>query len=228
MRILTGPDQPPGEQVSDADLVRLYAAPQTPWLRVNMVSTVDGAVSGDDGRSGSINNAVDKRVFDTLRGLADVILVGAGTARAEGYRPADKPIVVVSRSGRLPESLADAEPGKVMVATCRSAEGVAGLRDRLGADNVLAAGSHRVDLGEVKAALADRGFGHMLAEGGPHLARDLIAQEAADELNLTVVPLAVGGTSGRITDGPPVAADLRLGLMLEESGTLLTRWFVQR
>ena len=51
-----------------------------------MVSTVDGAATGPDGRSGGINNAADKRVFDTLRRLCDAVVVGAGTARDEGYR----------------------------------------------------------------------------------------------------------------------------------------------
>ena len=77
--------------------------PQGPWLRANMVTTLDGAAAGESGTSGSINNAVDKRIFDLLRELADAVLVGAGTARIEGYRPADLPTVVVSRSGRVPE-----------------------------------------------------------------------------------------------------------------------------
>ena len=55
------------------------------WLRVNFVSTLDGAVSGADGRSGSINTPADHRVFRVLRELADAVVVGAGTVRAEGY-----------------------------------------------------------------------------------------------------------------------------------------------
>ena len=54
-----------------------------------MVSTVDGSATGEGGRSGTINNEADERVFHILRGLADAIIVGAGTARAEGYGPAD-------------------------------------------------------------------------------------------------------------------------------------------
>ena len=73
-------------ELSDADLDELYAVESRPWLRVNMVSTVDGAATGPDGRSGGINNAADKRVFDTLRRLCDAVVVGAGTARDEGYR----------------------------------------------------------------------------------------------------------------------------------------------
>ena len=51
MRTLIGPDTD--------DLAELYRPPSLPWLRVNMVSTLDGAANGDSGRSGSINNEAD-------------------------------------------------------------------------------------------------------------------------------------------------------------------------
>lgn len=226
MRILTGPDGP-REDLTDADLLNLYAAPSTPWLRANMVSTIDGAATGESGRSGSINNEVDKRVFDTLRSLADAILVGAGTAEAEGYRPADRPLVLISRSGRVPARLRDVEPGRVLLATCQTATGLDRARDQLGDDHVLVMGGHRVDLAELKRRLVDRGWRHLLCEGGPHVLRDLLDQGVLDELDATVVPRLVGGLHPRITDGPPVDVPLRLGLLLEEQHTLLARWYVE-
>lgn len=226
MRILTGPDGP-REDVTDADLTSLYAAPSTPWLRANMVSTIDGAATGESGRSGSINNEVDKRVFDTLRSLADAILVGAGTAETEGYRPAERPLVLISRSGRVPARLRDAEPGRVLLATCQAATGLDRAREQLGADQVLVMGGHRVDLAELKRRLVDRGWRHLLCEGGPHVLRDLLDQGVLDELDATVVPRLVGGLHPRISDGPPVDVPMRLGLLLEEQHTLLARWFVE-
>ena len=225
MRILTGPDGP-RDDVTDADLRSAYAAPATPWLRANMVSTLDGAATGETGRSGSINNEVDQRVFGILRGLADAILVGAGTAEAEGYGPADKPLVLVSRSGRVPERLRGAEPGRVLLATCRSAAGLAAAREALGAENVLVLGGHLVDLAELRQSLVDRGWSQLLCEGGPHLLRDLLDQRVLDELDTTVVPRVVGGFHPRITDGRPVDVPLRLGLLVEGEGTLLARWFL--
>ncbi len=205
----------------------LYAAPSLPWLRVNMVSTLDGAVTGETGRSASINNEVDGRVFALLRDLADAIVVGAGTARIEGYRPADRPLVVVSRSGRVPERLRGAEPGQVLLAGCRSAEAaLEEAREILGADNVLVLGSHRVDLAELKRQLVERGFDHLLCEGGPHLLRDLLDQGTVDELDATVVPRLVAGFHPRLTDGPPIDVPLRLQTLLEEDGTLLVQWHV--
>jgi len=209
---------------SDADLDALYAAPSTPWLRVNMISTVDGAATGPDGRSGGINNAADKRVFDTLRRLCDAVVVGAGTARDEGYRDLSKPLVLVSRRGELPTRLRDAEPGSVLMATCAAAEHLHETRALLGEEHVLVLGQHRVDLVELKRTLAGRGLASLLSEGGPHLLRDLLAEGVVDELNLTVVPRVLAGEHPRITNGPPVDVPLRLSLLLEDSGTLLGRW----
>jgi len=108
MRVLLG---------EDTDLPELYAAPDQPWLRVNMVSTVDGAATGEDGTSRSINNGVDKMVFDLLRELADALVVGAGTIRIEGYAVGRKPLVVVSRTGSVPPTQREAGSGKVLMAT---------------------------------------------------------------------------------------------------------------
>jgi riboflavin biosynthesis pyrimidine reductase len=210
------------------DLQALYAAPDQPWLRVNMVSTVDGAVTGDDGTSRSINNGADKTVFDLLRELADAVVVGAGTVRVEGYSVGRKPLVVVSRSGAVPPTQRDAAPGAVLMATVSTAPHLAEAREVLGADNVLVLGSHRVDLARLKDELVLRGYRHLLSEGGPHLLRDLLDQGVADELDATVVPRVVSGSHPRITDGPPVDVPLRLVTLAEHDGTLLARWFVDR
>lgn len=218
MRTLLGPE---------GDLREVYAAPRRPWLRVNMVSTVDGAATGESGLTESINNEADQVVFRMLRELADCVVVGAGTARAEGYPPLDVPTVVVSRSGQVPQKMRDADPGRVLLATVGVAPGLEGARDQLGADNVLVLGSHRVDLAAMKQALVDRGFGDILCEGGPHLLRDLLDQGVADELDCTFVPRMVAGNHPRISDGPPVDVELRLHTLVEDDGTLLGRWFTR-
>ena len=229
MRVLIAPDSEAPDapdELTDDDLARHYAAPATPWLRANMVSTVDGSATGESGRSGSINNAADKRVFFTLRRLADAIVVGAGTARAERYGLADRPLVLVSRNAEVPEKLRGAEPGRVLMATCAQAERLDEARALLGDEHVLVLGSHRVDLPELRTALVARGHQHLLCEGGPHLLRDLAAQGVVDELTCTLVPRLVAGTHPRITDGPPVDVPLTLHALLEEDGTLLGRWLV--
>lgn len=221
VRVLVGPDLDPA-----ADLAELYAAPADPWLRVNMVQTLDGAATGESGRSGSINNEVDKVVYDQLRALADAVVVGAGTARVEGYTPVDRPTVVVSRRGHVPDLLRGGTPGSVLLATCGSAELLDEARGLLGSEHVLLLGSHRVDLGVLKQRLAERGLTQLVCEGGPHLLRDLVAARAADELCATVVPRLVGGAHPRILQGPPVDVPLELRLLLESEGTLLGRWTI--
>lgn len=217
MRVLIGPD---------VSLAELYAAPRTPWLRVNMIATLDGAATGASGKSGSINNPADKRVFDTLRDLADAIVVGAGTARTEGYGPADLPIVLVSRRGAVPDLLRGAEPGAVLMATTANADGLGEARGLLGADHVLTLGDDDVDLRALKERLVERGLVDLLSEGGPSLLGAMLAQGAVDELTATVVPRLLAGDHPRIVTGPPLDVPLSLQSLLEEDGTLLGRWWV--
>jgi riboflavin biosynthesis pyrimidine reductase len=235
MRVLLGADGDPAQssdqssaQSSAQSISRLYAAPDQPWLRVNMVSTVDGAATGEDGTSRSINNGVDKQVFDVLREMSDAVVVGAGTVRVEGYAVGRKPLVVVSRTGSVPPTQREAGRGKVLMATVSTAPYLEEARRILGNENVLVLGSHRVDLGRLKDELVLRGFRHLLSEGGPHLLRDLLDQGVADEIDATVVPRILGGSHIRITDGPPLDVPLRLNTLIEEEGTLLARWFVDR
>lgn len=235
-----------GEEVDEATLARLYAYPEQPWVRANMVSTLDGAATGPDGRTGSINNEPDFRVFTLLRALADVVVVGAGTARAEGYgrpRPprgeraalregrAPAPgLVVVSRSASVPPTVA-APPehegaGEVMLATCEAAGGtaLAVARDVLGQEQVLVLGEEDVDLVALRERLVGRDLGRVLTEGGPRLLRDMVAVGVVDEICLTVVPHVIGGEHPRILTGEAVAAEMHPRLLLEEAGTLLGRW----
>ena len=213
--------------LSDDDLAEAYAPPGAPWLRVNFVSTVDGAAQGSDGVSKSINNDADKRVFDALRRRADCLVVGAGTLRAEGYDVPRLPLVVVSRSADLPPTLRGAPRGRILMATVASADGLAAVREELGEDNVLVLGDDEIDLARMKTTLAERGWAEQLCEGGPSLFADLLAAGVVDELCWTVVPLLTGGDAVRIATGASVEVALRPALLLEQDGTLLGRWLVE-
>lgn len=190
-------------------------------VRANMVASVDGAAWGPDHRSGSINDDADWRVFRVLRALADVVLVGAGTARAEGYTALDRPrglrhlhdapleLAIVTRTGRVPEALTQGErPPYVLTAPA----GAASARADVPPDRVLVVGhdtagttdgedSGVVDLAAGLAALADRGLVRVLTEGGPTLLGDLLAADLVDELCVTTTPTVVGRGPGRIVAG---------------------------
>lgn len=235
-----------GEMDSEA-LARAYAYPQlTPgqtWVRANFVSTLDGAATGDDGRSGSINTGADREVFSLLRALADVVLIGAGTARTEGYRratvrspwlslrqgrPAHPAIAVFSRSGNVPPRLSEKreDSGEVVLITCERA-GTAAIdfaRSTLGEGNVIVQGDEGVDVSAALDVLSAHRLQRILCEGGPHLMRDLTASGRLDELCLTIAPTLVAGDHPRITAGGPVTANLTPRLLIESEDTLLGRW----
>ncbi len=225
-----------GATVGPPDLRTLYAFPPGPVIRMNFVATIDGAASGDDGRSGSINNPADKLVYDLNRDLADVVLVGAGTARVEGYLPAlgaEPPIVAVSRSGHVPDrwrtAPGRADGGAVLV-TCAAAgaDRIADARTVLGEDNVRVFGTDAVDLVAMRADLTRRGHGHILCEGGPTLFGALLAAGLVDELALSWVPRLVAGDGPRITHGALSEAHLRRRHLLDIDGTLLGLWSISR
>lgn len=228
----------PGENEL-ADLVST-GRPAGPWVSANMITTLDGAAHGRDGRSGSINGPADLRVFTVLRALADVVLVGAGTARAEGYRAPRTPqrlravraartgapdpaLAVVTRTGDLsPALLGDAPPPWVFTTT--RAPHLPRLRDHLPPERLHVADD--VDLASALAALAAAGLPHVLTEGGPSLLAALVAQRLVDELFLTTAPVLVGGDALRPTAGPWLDPQVRATPvhLLHADGVLLGRW----
>ena len=153
-----------GTEPDDGRLAELYAPPALPWLRVNMVSTADGAATGPGGRTGSINNDADRRVFHLLRRTSDAIVVGSSTARAEGYRAAPVPLVLVSLSGQVPELLRGQPGGAVLLATCEEAPGLAESRRQLGSEHVLVLGRDQVDLSALRGRWSSGGSGTSCAK----------------------------------------------------------------
>jgi riboflavin biosynthesis pyrimidine reductase len=226
----------PGGLVDSADLADLYAPPARRWLRANFVATLDGAANGPDQRSGSINTEADHVVFDLLRRLADVVVVGAGTVRAERYPslraddPAAPPLLVVSNSGQLPASVAGGPPGSVLLVTRSGADRrtLDASRELIGEEFVWTSGVDSVDLKQMRHMLEDKGFRQILCEGGPSLLGSLLSAGVVDELDLTWSPIIVGGQHPAIVNGPEVNLPASPALLLEENGTLLGRWFVNR
>jgi riboflavin biosynthesis pyrimidine reductase len=235
---------PAGGELDLLGLAEVYAFPRERWVRANMVASADGAAYVD-GRSTSLSGPDDKRIFGVLRALADVVLAGAGTARAEEYRPAlRRPSLAALREGRpqtpaialvtrkLDLNLAtplftEAPPdARTIVVTCAAAD--AGLRaEAAKVADVIVAGEETVDLGQALHALADRGMGRVLCEGGPHLLGDLAAADLLDELCLSLSPTLAGPGAGRIVAGHPSAArHMKLGHVLAgDDGFLFLRYF---
>lgn len=224
MRLLHGD----GDPTTPEGLRAIYTPPRLPWLRANMVSSLDGAATGSDGRSGTVNNAVDVEVFHVLRDLADAVLVGAGTAIAETYKAKGTPIVVVSRRGRVPDDLRGCEPGAVRLATVAEAPGLDAARDEIGEENVYVTGTAEVDLSALLDRLHEEGMRHVLCEGGPTLLGSLLEAGVVDELCHTITPKLLAGDGRRIVTGPPTDVPVSLGSLIEHDGTLLGRWMIAR
>lgn len=209
-----------GDDLDLPALADAYAYPRERWLRANFVASADGAAYVD-GRSGGLSSPDDKQVFGVLRVLADVVLVGAGTARVEEYKPArrrpslaalrdDRPetatIALVTRTLGLNLAsplFTEAPPdARTIVITCAASD--ADLRaEAAKAADLIVAGEETVDLGQALDALADRGLGRVLCEGGPHLLGDLAAAGLMDELCLSLSPKLTGPGAGRIIAGQP-------------------------
>lgn len=206
----------------------LYAYPEAdrPWVRTNFVCTVDGAAYDVSGVTGSLGGDIDSEVFQLLRRLADVIVVGAGTARIEHYGPADVPIAVVSLILEVPDRLR--APGQVVVTTeDADADALAALRDA--GVEVIAHGEVEIDWDAVLADFDARGWRKILCEGGPTLHGELLRRDLVDEVCLTVAPVIGSGDAPRIAHSRHVVHhDMRLGHAEAVGDVLLTRWVRDR
>ena len=237
----------PGPDLDDAALEELYDYPSgltSPFVQVNFVASADGAATLS-GRSRGLSSPADQKVFALGRNLADVVLVGAGTALAEEYGgvPRSKsrtafrarlglsevpPVAVVTARGSVPPSsplLTDTVVPPIMITSESSPLPWRKEMADAGAD-VVVAGDERVDVGLALSALADRGLLRVDCEGGPTLFADLVAAGLVDQLCLTVAPLLAGAGAVRIATGLPSAApmDLSLHSIASDEGFLMLRY----
>lgn len=185
---------------SIVELAPFYADPPD-GVRANMIFSADGAAAFG-GRAGPLSCPTDQRLLRILRGLADVVLVGAGTARAENYGPvtltdaararrlhegraAPPPIAVVSRSGQLPARLFSNPDQPPILVTCARTAARYDVDNRL---HLLVAGEDTVDLARAVAMLREHGMHRILCEGGPTLLDELVEADAVTELCVTLAP----------------------------------------
>ncbi|MCU7822431.1 dihydrofolate reductase family protein [Kitasatospora sp. DSM 101779] len=249
MQLLMNPlTAPVADPAALESLAALYAYPDEagagrPWLRANMVSSLDGSARLE-GLSEGLSSAADKRIFGVLRALADVVLVGAETVRAEGYRPArarkefaaaraaagqaPAPVIaVVSRRLALNLSAPLFTEPLVRTVVLTTEDSPAEARRAVAeVADVVVAGEQSVDLPAAVAALAARGWTRQLTEGGPRLLGGLAAAGLLDELCLSLAPLMTAGDAPRIAYGAAVekVRAMRLESLIEEGGFLFGRY----
>ncbi len=222
------------DAVDPVDPADVYAdLPETdgrPAVRLNMISTVDGATTVG-GVSGGLGGPGDKHVYAVLRSLADVVLVAAGTFRAERYGPSKTPIAVVTRTAQLDwQSRFFTDPDARPIVLTVEAAPPENLAHAAEVADVIVAGEVDVDLARALTELAGRGQANVLAEGGPTLNAQLANAGLLDELCLTFSPKLAAGDAKRILNGSPLdpPTELSLQSVLEDDSFLFVRYRVAR
>ncbi len=215
------------------DLLALYDPGPGRSVRGGMVLSADGGGSVD-GRSRGLSTPADQQVFRVLRAHADVVLVGAGTARTEGYGPVElspehrtfreaagrtsTPVLaLVTRSLDVPDkALGSTGGGAGAIVISTDGRTSDALPDLIVVDS----------LADALDALAERGLTRVLCEGGPSLLGQLVAEGLLTELCMTLSPRLVGDVAGIVTADLDAPVDLALEHLVENDGSLLLRYRV--
>jgi riboflavin-specific deaminase-like protein len=230
------------DQLGSLELAEL-APDDRPYVITNFAVTLDGHAT-ISGRSGPIAGPDDTAMLLGLRSIADAVLIGAGTIRAENYGrllPDPGRRARRERSGRTPEPLA------VVPTESFEVPWDAGLFTTRGARVLIATSSEEgppptqssvsverqpggVDLPALLGALRrERGIRLLLCEGGPRLHGQLHAEGLVDELFVTLAPQLAGGAGPRLLEGDLAAPiGVELVWLLEADGDLLARYRVIR
>jgi riboflavin biosynthesis pyrimidine reductase len=126
-------------------------------ILANLVLGSDGSTTLD-GSSKSLSSAEDRKRFHELRAQASVILIGGNTARTEPYAQTPVPLIVISKSGDIPDSVRRNSMAQIW------------------------------DLDPISAVekAANQFGGNLLVEGGMNLIQELLIANKIDELYLTL------------------------------------------
>lgn len=215
------------EQVTE-----LYRPPRAYWARLNLIGTLSGSAVGPDGTSETITNPIDRVILRVIRTLADVVLVGAASVRAEGYfMPRHAALAVVSRTGDFTEHriTGSGEHGPLLV-LC-PADAVQRARETLNDPAALVIPVPDVD-GSLPAfaivgALREAGYSSIVAEGGPSIAAHLVTGGVIDEVCLTTSPQLNGARLPLFGSDEFASIPLTLTqLLIDDNGVTYARWRV--
>ena len=224
------------------------ARPKRPWVLLNMVASADGATVVD-GVSDKLGGQGDRAIFLFLRSLADAILAGAGTVRAEGYGPpkvreehregrarrgqAARPRLCIATRGAgfdFSTPLFN-DPDNRPIILCPADAPAERLDEARRHADVIAQGKGQLDLAAALRRLAADGVEVVLCEGGPSLNATLLEHGLVDELCLTVSPTLVGSGGGSTIAGAPqlpAPLGMHLATVVEHDGELFLRYLLSR
>lgn len=224
-----------------------------PYVIVNMVMSADGKTVFEGNEQG-IGTKTDQRLMRELRFHADVVFNGAETMRKSGIsprvgdahleamrvergKPRSAASAVVTRSGDLPLDRAFFTATDFDAYVYLGHDAPAGVFDRIAATGRAVAQLPREKpmswmLAHMKFEL---GAGLVLCEGGSTVNGQLVAEDAVDELFITLGPVVVAGRGhpGAV-EGTEMTKESapRLNLIHavpnEETGEIYLRYRVRR
>jgi len=222
-----------------------------PWVLLNMVNSVDGFVSFE-GRAGGLSGLADKNIYQIIRGLADIILVGAGTVRSENYKAPKTPqgrlaefresrgqekrprIAVLSGElnlnpdmGLFAERHPEDKPPLIYTKSESLEENASKL---VSSSEIIDFPKKELTVSRVVSDLFKQDGKIVVCEGGPNLNANLLAAGLIDEFCLSVSPRAVGGEDPAAFLNNPVNSPVELTVdrILMEEEFLFCRYLTIR
>ena len=240
VRMTDGPERPPHEWLAELQ-PHARAPADRPFLFLNMVASADGRAS-IEGHTGGLGSEADTLLLTELRAIAEAVLIGTGTIRAEGYGrlvrnpervarresaglPPTPAVVLISRSFDIPwgAPLFEAADQPVLLYTSTGGE-----PPEVAAPLEIV----RLDDPAPRAVMADlraREIRSLLCEGGPTLNSALLESGVVDQLFLTLSPQLAGEPGApRIVEGMglPQAMPLTLEWVLRHDHEIYLRYGV--
>ena len=224
------------------DVAVAYGWPSGRWVRAMMIHSLDGAVAGPDGRSGSLSSPTDRSVLLEVRRLADAVVIGAQTMRVERYRPmlakpeladeraalgiaAAPVLVIVSRSLDLDWTepvFAESAITPIVITGLSSPERLRG--QAADAADLVVVDEHDVSAAAILDVLRQRGLRRIVCEGGPSLLAQFMQAGAVDELDLTIAPWLVGRAQEPFAPPAPPAIHFTPASMITDEGYVFMRY----
>ncbi len=196
----------------NAPFFHRFAHPERPFVTLKLAVSIDGAIAAADRSTTThLTGAESRREVHRLRAGHDAIAVGIGTVLGDDpaltvrdWEPPRVPLrrVVFDSTLRIP-------PDSGLVRTARQTPVIVVAREpqpqrartleASGVDVVVASG-----LPEALQALAQRGVGSLLVEGGARLAGSFLERAAVDRLIIFQAPVVLGhGALNAFAFAPP-------------------------
>ena len=200
---------------------RRFIVDRRSWVILKAAVTLDGRIATASGSSKWITGQAARQDAHATRAMADAVMVGAGTARADNPRlsvrlacGSDPLRVILDPSLSVSPDAALMGPGTLVYHADRpeTASKLHAIRLTGASTQAVPSEPHALDLHAVLGDLASRGIVSVLVEGGGRLHGATLRAGLADEAHIYVAPVLIG--RGRPVVDLPSVADIGAGWRL--------------